>query len=105
MLILALFLLQAPPQLQAAEPSSEEIVVMGERLKRLRFSARVDKRGRVRCRVKRSSGDAKVDTIGCQAVEDCAARNLATVRAVQACMEERLKARYDALRVEDRAAH
>lgn len=103
MLILALLLLQAPPQLQAAEPPPEEILVMGERLKRLRFSARVDKRGVVRCKIKRSSGDAKVDAIACQAVEDCAPRNLRDAPAVQACMEERLRARYDALRAEDRA--
>ena len=75
---------------------------MGERLKRLRFSGGVDKKGRVRCKIKRSSGDAKFDATACRAVHDCASRNLQTAPALEACMEERLKFRFDALKAEDR---
>ena len=92
MLVLALLLLQAP----AAPP--QEIVVVGERLKRLRFSAKVDKRGQVRCKIKRSSGDRAFDGIVCHAVHDCAARELRTAAAVEACIDERLKARFQALK-------
>ncbi len=95
---LALLLLQAP----AAAP--DDILVVAERLKRLRFSAAVDKQGRVRCKVKRSSGDRMLDAVACDAVRDCAARRLSALPAVQACLEERLHARLAALRAQDREA-
>lgn len=96
MLILSFLLLQAPAT------STDDIVITAERLKRLRFSAQVDKRGRVQCKVKQSSGDRAFDALACPAVHDCAARNLRTAAAVQGCMEERLKARFEALQAQDR---
>ena len=96
MLILALLLSQAEPpaSVDEAEP---DILVFGQRLERLRFRARVDRRGRVRCRVTRSSGDAAFDAVACEAVRDCAARRLESRPAVEACMNAQLRARFDAL--------
>jgi hypothetical protein len=96
MLALAILLLQAP----AAQP--DDIVVMGERLKRLRFSGGVDRRGRVRCKIRQSSGDPAFDAIACQSVRDCAAIKLSTSAEVQACLEQRLKVRFDLLQAQDR---
>jgi hypothetical protein len=95
--MLAVLLLQA-----AADPPSD-LVVTGERLSRLSFSAQVDRKGRVRCRVKRSSGDPASDARACPAVHDCAARKLSSAPSIQACIEERLKARFEALQRLDAA--
>jgi hypothetical protein len=99
--VIALMMLLAQP-VPAPEPlaqSESAIVVVGQRLERLRFSASV-KRGQVRCRVTRSSGDPAFDAIACPAVGECAARPLRTGTEVEACVRERIKLRYDALQAE-----
>ena len=57
----------------APPPDAQEIVVIGERIKRIKVATRQDRKsGLVRCIVKRSSGDRPFDTAFCQAVADCA---------------------------------
>lgn len=69
----------------AVEPStSEDIVVIGERLRRIRVAAKSDgKTGIRRCIVKRASGDPSLDRDFCDAVLICAesARKVADMRA------------------------
>lgn len=91
-MIWALLLVQA-----AAVPVTDEVVVRAERLNRLRLSAQVDKAGRVRCRIKRSSGDPATDALGCAAVQDCASRPIGSAREAEACVTERIKARFGGL--------
>jgi hypothetical protein len=68
---LALALAAAP----AAEPApavAEEIVVIGERLKEWRGNWRT-RNGALTCKTTRSTGDAEIDAIGCQALTTCLA--------------------------------
>jgi len=51
-----------------------DVVVTGERLRRLRIDTNIDRRGRVRnCQVAVSSGDAAIDRQACLATRDCVA--------------------------------
>lgn len=79
---------------QATPPPPTDVVVMGERLKRLRFTARADKQGRVTCRIKRSSGDPAIDALSCAAVQDCVSRPLHDVAAMEGCVKERIATRF-----------
>lgn len=96
MLWAALLLAQPAPLAEPVRKDPHQFVVFGQRLERLRFSATV-RGGRVRCRIVRSSGDPAFDAIACPAVSDCAARQLRSQSQIEACMGERLRARYDAL--------
>ncbi|GGI73810.1 hypothetical protein GCM10007973_08310 [Polymorphobacter multimanifer] len=89
---LSLLLLLQAQAASRGEPASADIVVLGETLKAIRFSGGVDKHGRVRCKVKRSSGDPGLDRLPCRAVYECAERSLKTQVEVQGCMDERLGA-------------
>lgn len=93
MLTLLLLAVQTAP----SPPPPPDVVVVGERLKQLRFSARVDRQGRVVCRIRRSSGDPAIDALPCAAVRDCAARELADAAAREGCVRERIGARLLAL--------
>jgi hypothetical protein len=99
MIALMMLLAQAAPSPEPVVDSAPDILVVGERLERLRFSATV-KRGQVRCRITRSSGDPALDAIACPAVGECAARPLRTPREMERCVGERIKLRYDALQAE-----
>ena len=101
MLSLLLFLSHASADVsQGPAAAPAEITVIGKRLERLRFTARV-KKGQVRrCRITRSSGDPAFDAIACPAVRDCAARELRTPAEAESCMMERLRARFDALQAQ-----
>lgn len=68
-MILALLLMQAaaaPPD----APVSDEVVVIGERLKKWRASFR-SRGGKLSCKVRESTGDAAIDAIGCGAMAAC----------------------------------
>ncbi len=96
MFLLLLILIQAQAE-PRAEPAPADIVVLGERLKAMRFSGGVDKRGVIQCKIKRSSGDPALDALPCKAIRACAARGLETKAAVQGCMQEQLGAYIKAL--------
>lgn len=62
-------LLQVAPS--AALPPADEVVVTAERLRRLRLSLAIPA-GKLRtCAVKVSSGDARIDTVACEAARAC----------------------------------
>jgi hypothetical protein len=93
-----LLYLTAASLLAAAEPDAAaarsadapDIVVTGQRLKRIRVSTNHDRKtGLSRCVVKRSSGDGHLDAAVCNAVLVCAQ----TARApndMEACLAPRL---------------
>ena len=79
----------APPP----PPAESEIMVLTERLRSIRISPGVTiRKGAVTqtspCKVKRSSGDAELDALACNAVTLCAARPQPTRKAFNACVEE-----------------
>lgn len=101
MFLLTLAMLQ--PEIQPRSPPKEDtIVILGKRLKDVRFKGSVGKRGQVRCKISRSSGDPAIDAIPCHAVRECAARNLRMTSEIEACMGERLNVHLQALGVKMR---
>jgi hypothetical protein len=93
MLAFLLALSPVPAAAPAPPTPQDEIVIVAERLKRLRFAAHVGRRGLVHCRVKQSSGGPAYDAIACPAVEDCARRALRTAAEAERCVRERLLTR------------
>ena len=61
------------PPANALDETQNEIVVIGERLKK--WTGKYKIRGeKMRCKTKTSSGDREIDVIGCSAFETCASR-------------------------------
>jgi len=72
MMLLAMSAATMPAPTEAAAPPTE-IVVVGERMRRLRVVTRQDRRtGTTRCIVRGSSGDAALDAAVCAATLACA---------------------------------
>ncbi|MBB5712805.1 hypothetical protein [Sphingomonas xinjiangensis] len=82
---------------QAAPPptASDEIVITGQRmdrLKRLRMTTKLDRKtGITRCVFKRRSGDPKLDDAVCNAVLACVPK-VNTVKEMQACIATTMNA-------------
>lgn len=82
---------------QADAPVTEsandnEIVVLTERLRSIRLSPGVTIRKGVvsqtsACKIKRSSGDAEVDALACDAVTQCSTRPQPSRKAFNACVD------------------
>lgn len=71
-LIVALIQVQPVPLPVEPELTQEEIVVMGERLKRFKFETRRDhKTGAMMCRVTKSSGYPELDRLACDVALPC----------------------------------
>jgi hypothetical protein len=76
----------------ASAPSADlpDIVVNGQRMKRIKIDTRRDRRtGVQRCVVKRSSGDSGLDTAFCNAVLTCA-KTAGTKSDMEVCLAPRL---------------
>ncbi|WP_267381248.1 MULTISPECIES: hypothetical protein [unclassified Sphingomonas] len=70
----------------APEVPSDDVVVIGERLRHLRLVTKTDRKtGVVRCVFKRSSGDPAFDARMCEATRICGA-TARTAQAMQACL-------------------
>ncbi len=86
---LALTQAEAP----AAQPANDnEIVVLTERLRSIRLSPGVTIRksevtATGTCKIKRSSGDAEVDALACDAVALCATRPQPSRKAFNTCVD------------------
>ncbi|HEY0112370.1 MAG TPA: hypothetical protein VGB59_04380 [Allosphingosinicella sp.] len=105
-MIIAAALLFAQPSAPAAETQPDhEIVVIGERLRKLRFKM---KRNRTTmlgsCRITRSSGDAVLDKMACDAAVACMGAKKITGATFNACLNPRWKAIVQTRREQLRAA-
>lgn len=79
---------EAPP----AAVTSPEILVLAERMRRIRLETRTDRRsGASSCVFKRRSGDAQFDTIMCTTLLACAP-TVKTAAAMEACMAPAMSA-------------
>jgi len=81
------------PMLLAAQSpgATPDIVVTGERLRRLRVNANIDRRGRVRqCQIAVSSGDATIDRQACLSTRDCAASGFRAGEPLANCVDTAL---------------
>jgi hypothetical protein len=87
-IVLALFAAMAASAPAAATP---DIVVVAEKLRKIRLSADSDDQGRITaCRVTVSSGDAKLDGYACEATRVCAAGGVQSSDAVADCVDGRM---------------
>jgi hypothetical protein len=85
-MMLAVALLAA----QAADVPAD-VVVTGERLRRLRVHAAVARNGRLRaCEVTISSGDAAIDRQACVSTRDCMATGQRAGEALANCVDAQL---------------
>lgn len=90
-MIAGLLLLAAQPAAAAAEPSpsGNDIVIIGEKVRKLNFRIKLDKAGQVRCRIIRSSGDPEIDSLACDAARPCVRPDITTRAAMEACLGPR----------------
>ena len=89
----SLFLAVAPTN-AAPDPSpdTQEIVVIGERIKRIKVATKQDRKSKaVRCIVKRSSGDRQFDIAFCEAVAACATKAVKAAD-MERCMGPKIEA-------------
>jgi hypothetical protein len=89
---LALLLLAAQPAPAAdVRPVAAEndIVIIGQKVRKLKFRLKLDKAGKVVCRITRSSGDAEIDGLACDAARPCVRPDIVTSAAMTACLESR----------------
>lgn len=85
---LALLQTEAAP----APPSADEIVVMGQRMRRLRLVTRTDKKtGIPICVIKRPSGDPAFDGLMCETTLACA-KIVTTRPQMEACISPSVQA-------------
>jgi hypothetical protein len=94
MIAAAALLAFAQPSAQPveAEPDSD-IVIIGERLGKVRFKMKRDRKtGLGTCRISRSSGDSILDKLACDAAVACMGPQKVTGAAFYACLNPRWKA-------------
>lgn len=84
--LLAALALAAAPEVSAAE---NDIVIIGERIRKVKFRIKLDKAGRAVCRITRSSGDAEIDGLACDAARPCVRPDIVTKAAMEACLAPR----------------
>jgi hypothetical protein len=78
---------------EASQPSeAEDIVIVGERVRKIRFTIRRNKAGAVVCRIRRSSGDAEIDALACETAQGCLGPPGESREAYLACLTPRWKA-------------
>jgi hypothetical protein len=103
-LVLATMLLaaQVPAPATPSDDPTPDVVVMAHKLKRLRLRYAADGRSLRWCRAEVSSGDPKLDHVGCEVLGWCVRRGfdeqdraLACLHWFQAQMDKRAKAEED----------
>jgi hypothetical protein len=84
--------LQAPPR-SAAAPSEDPIVIVANRLDRVRFNLSVNRlTGEMKCTLARSSGEPAVDAYMCETARYCARTSRKTRAAIEQCITGRKQA-------------
>jgi hypothetical protein len=92
MIALMLVAAQAGTPAATAPDPGADIVIVGQRMKRIRVVTRHDRKtGATRCIVRRSSRDPALDAAFCEAVLACAATETKR-EGMNACMGERMTA-------------
>ena len=93
MMAAALLLMTAQVAPPAAVPSVEqEIVVIAQRLRNVRFKMKRDRRTRVgSCRISRSSGDPAIDRLVCDAAVTCMGTAKVQGAVFYSCLTDRWK--------------
>jgi hypothetical protein len=90
-MIVALLLVAAQPGAAPPEaaPAENDIVVIGQKVRKVKFSVKTNKAGNAVCRIRRSSGDSEIDALACDAGRACA--HLTSQAAMIACITPRWK--------------
>ena len=90
-MIAALFIAAGQPAVPAAEPApaGNDIVVIGQRVRKVKFRIRLDKKGKAACRITRSSGDPEIDGMACDTARPCVRPDIVTEVAITACLTRR----------------
>ena len=100
----ALLLVQTAPPAPPAPTSDDEIVVIGQRLRNIRITAKRDRRtGVKRCVLKPTTGDPLFDTGICQAYSACVPTSR-TAAEMEACMRPPLERELNAWQERRKAA-
>jgi hypothetical protein len=87
MIALVALALATPPQ--AALPAENDIVIIGQRVRKVKFRIKLDKAGRTVCRITRTSGDPEIDGLACDTARPCVRPDIVTKAAMTACLEPR----------------
>lgn len=87
-MIAALLLIAAQP-VAVAPPAENDIVIIGQKVRKIKFRIKLDKAGQVACRITRSSGDADIDSLACDTARPCVRPDIVTEAAMTACLEPR----------------
>jgi hypothetical protein len=87
MILLAALALAVPTD--AASPSQADIVIIGQRVRKLKFRIKLDRAGRVVCRITRTSGDPEIDGLACDTARPCVRSDIVTKAAMMACLTPR----------------
>lgn len=93
--LFAMSLVTQVPAVAQTSSDEDEIVVIAQKLDKLKISYRGRKKDGIivvrKCGIKRSSGDAGVDAIGCQAVNYCVDQRLSKSSEFNKCVNDRAK--------------
>ncbi|QJU60437.1 hypothetical protein HL653_03740 [Sphingomonas sp. AP4-R1] len=85
-------MLAPPPTYAPTSPAADEIVVLGERMRRLKLATKTDRKtGATTCLFKRRSGDPAFDTLMCDALLACA-KTVTTRSQMEACIGPHVEA-------------
>jgi hypothetical protein len=95
MTVIVLLLAMAPDGAAAPPAIENEITVIGKRLRDWRAVIRV-KNGVPKCSIKRSTGDAAIDAIGCDAMLSCLPRFAPEFRAIPSDLDRATRDRRSA---------
>jgi hypothetical protein len=99
LILLAVILLGSQSQIAPRLPPQEDIIVVGERMRRVKLVTKVDRRsGLTQCIFKRRSGDDSFDNIMCDSAIACTETVTANSRPkMEVCMGEHISAYVDGL--------
>jgi hypothetical protein len=91
-ILLAALMLAAQPADAPTPPPEDEIVVLGERMRRLKLATKTDRKsGVTSCVFKRRSGDPAFDTLICDALLACS-KTVTTRPQMEACISPHIEA-------------
>jgi hypothetical protein len=78
--------------MQASPAAASDVVVTAERLRKLQLATTMEGGKLSGCSVRVSSGDARIDTVACQAMSVCAGQGVTNSEALADCVDNRVAA-------------